>query len=157
MFTWFALLSLKSKPNLYQVTLALKSLGQKNIIRLAWFVSFYVALCNIEISHLKLTQWPRDPVEDKRGLAIIADTVLSATGAFGSWEVSKKEYPPSSDPSDLSTLGPPIQWLSDPVLGSHLKADTLRFVQSQVSPHHPCQNCSQPLSVRVFHLDHRLR
>ena len=45
-------------------------------------------------TYLKLTQCPFDPVEAKRGLDIIAETVLAAFGSFGSCDVSKNANPP---------------------------------------------------------------
>ena len=45
-------------------------------------------------SYLKLTQWPFEPVDARRGLDIIAETVLAALGSFGSCDVSKNTNPP---------------------------------------------------------------
>ena len=47
-------------------------------------------------TYLKLTQCPFDPVEAKRGLDIIAETVLAAFGSFGSCDVSKNANPPKN-------------------------------------------------------------
>ena len=40
--------------------------------------------------YLKETQCPFDPVDWRVGLFNMALTVLAASGAFGSWDVSKK-------------------------------------------------------------------
>ena len=74
-----------------------------------------------------MTQNPSAPVDSRVGLAIMALTVFLARGESGSWEVSKKAYPPWSLPSLASFLGPPTQKLSLPLLGRHLKAESARL------------------------------
>ena len=45
---------------------------------------------DFEFIYLKETQCPFDPVDWRVGLFNMALTVLAASGAFGSWDVSKK-------------------------------------------------------------------
>ena len=60
-------------------------------------------------------------------------TVFAASALLGSWDVSKKAYPPFLFPSVWSFLGPPIQCASAPLDGSHLKAERLTLVHEHKS------------------------